>query len=83
MILSFTLSMPNIGSWNGKWSGSNKLYTRVINFGRGKKAEEKVKEILINDKSSEMFMKRCNEYEQNPPPEEWDKVGYILSLRNF
>lgn len=46
MILSFTLSMPNIGSWNGKWSGSNNLYARVVNFGSGKKAEEKAKEIL-------------------------------------
>jgi hypothetical protein len=24
--LSFELTMPNIGSWNGKWSGSGKKY---------------------------------------------------------
>lgn len=26
MILSFQLTMPNIGSWNGKWSGAGKKY---------------------------------------------------------
>jgi len=46
MILSFTLSMPNVGSWNGKWTGVNNLYARVFNFGRGKKANEKAQGIL-------------------------------------
>lgn len=40
MILQFTLSMPNIGSWNGKWTGSENLYAKVINFGKSKKAKE-------------------------------------------
>jgi hypothetical protein len=31
MIMCFELSMPNIGSWNGKWSGSNNVYA-VIRF---------------------------------------------------
>lgn len=26
MILSFELTMPNRGSWNGKWSGQDKKY---------------------------------------------------------
>lgn len=26
MILSFELTMPNVGSWNGKWSRSGKAY---------------------------------------------------------
>lgn len=26
MILSFELTMPNIGSWNGKWSGQDQKY---------------------------------------------------------
>lgn len=26
MILIFTLTMPGVGSWNGKWSGEGKLY---------------------------------------------------------
>ena len=28
MILMFTLSMPNIGSWNGKWTGTGNTYCR-------------------------------------------------------
>ena len=28
MILLFTLSMPNSGSWNGKWSGEGRLYCK-------------------------------------------------------
>lgn len=27
-MLLFTLTMPNVGSWNGKWSGDGKLYCR-------------------------------------------------------
>ena len=46
MILSFTLSMPNVGSWNGKWTGVNDLYAKIVNFGRSKKAEQKAQEIL-------------------------------------
>ena len=38
MILSFTLSMPNIGSWNGKWTGSKNLYARAINVKPTQKA---------------------------------------------
>jgi hypothetical protein len=26
MIIQYTLSMPQVGSWNGKWSGEDKLY---------------------------------------------------------
>ena len=26
IILSFELTMPNVGSWNGKWTGANKKY---------------------------------------------------------
>ncbi len=32
MILSFTLSMPNNNSWDGKWSGEDDLYVRTKNF---------------------------------------------------
>lgn len=46
MILSFTLSMPNKGSWNGKWSGEKSYYAKVINFGRSKKAIKHATEIL-------------------------------------
>lgn len=46
MILQFTLTMPNVGSWNRKWSGQDDLYARVINFGRSKSANEKAQKIL-------------------------------------
>ena len=48
MILSFFLSMPNIGSWDGRWTGENNLYAKVVNFGRSKKGEQEAKEILNN-----------------------------------
>jgi len=46
MLICFTLSMPNIGSWNGEWSGEGNLYAIVKNMGRKKAVEEKAKEIL-------------------------------------
>ena len=46
MFLSFTLSMPNNNSWNGKWSGEDRFYAKVVNFGRTKKAEADAKQIL-------------------------------------
>ena len=39
MILSFTLSMPNIGSWNGQWTGAKNLYVIVMNLPK-KKAQK-------------------------------------------
>lgn len=41
MLIAFVLSMPNVGSWNGKWSGSEKLYAIVKNI-RSKKLAEKI-----------------------------------------
>ncbi len=29
--LLFILTMPNVGSWNGKWTGENRVYARVRN----------------------------------------------------
>jgi len=46
MILSFTLSMPNRSSWDGRWSGENNLYVIVKNFGQSIKNTTKVREIL-------------------------------------
>ena len=40
MILSFTLSMPGVNSWNGKWSGEGEFYAKTINFGKSQKAKE-------------------------------------------
>lgn len=45
MMLSFTLSMPNVGSWNGKWTGEENLYARVRNLGNTKKGREKAESL--------------------------------------
>ena len=39
MILLFELTMPGVGSWNGKWSGAGRFYGKVENIGRSKEAE--------------------------------------------
>jgi len=46
MKLCFTLSMPSRGSWNGRWSGENDLYARIVDF--SKKDQDKVNKILEN-----------------------------------
>ena len=45
MTLLFTLSMPNRGSWNGRWSGENNFYGLFKTF-KGKKQEAKALELL-------------------------------------
>lgn len=45
MILCFKLSMPNVGSWNGKWTSQDKLHVKLVSF-QGKKRIERAKEIL-------------------------------------
>ena len=46
MILSFELSMPNRGSWDGRWSGEEKMFAVVKNLGRTKKAEERGRRLV-------------------------------------
>lgn len=43
--VSFTLSMPNCASWNGRWSGEGRNYVIIKKF-TGKKGREKAAEIL-------------------------------------
>ena len=42
-MLCFELTMPNIGSWNGKWSGEHQKHYHVMRAG-------KVKETALQDK---------------------------------
>jgi hypothetical protein len=44
MLIAFELSMPNIGSWNGKWTGEDRPYVRVKNVTKKSRAEEILKE---------------------------------------
>lgn len=46
MILCFSLSMPNVGSWNGKWGEAGRPHDKVINLGRSQKSDEKARSIL-------------------------------------
>lgn len=55
MLLCFELSMPGVGSWDGKWTGQNNLYARVKNFGRTKKSNNKAEEILAGGYYSYSF----------------------------
>lgn len=38
--------MPSNNSWNGKWSGDGRLFAKVVNMGKTKRAAEKVNKIL-------------------------------------
>lgn len=41
----FTLGMASVGSWNGKWSGSNRVYVKSCKaFNRGKALYPNLKE---------------------------------------
>ena len=45
MNLCFTLTMPSRGSWNGRWSGEENLYAKILklsNSKAGKAAAEKI-----------------------------------------
>ena len=46
MILSFTLSMPNVASWDGKWSGQDRLYVKVKSFTQSKTDTTRARDIL-------------------------------------
>lgn len=39
MNVCFTLTMPGVASWNGKWSGEGTLYAKVVKIG-DKRAKE-------------------------------------------
>ena len=38
-MLSFELTMPNVGSWNGKWTGDGRTYFRTRKVDRKKENE--------------------------------------------
>ena len=39
MLICFELSMPGCPSWNGKWSGDNKLYAKIVHVKKKESAE--------------------------------------------
>lgn len=46
MLIAFELSMPNVGSWNGSWTGEDKYYAKVVNIGRSAEKVALGEEIL-------------------------------------
>lgn len=44
--LVFTLTMPNRGSWNGRWSGEDDLYAIVKPIAGTQNAQEKARTLL-------------------------------------
>ena len=37
-MIAFSLSMPNAGSWNGKWSGEGRLYAKIRKLDKAKES---------------------------------------------
>ena len=46
MALCFTLSMPGVASWNGKWTGADTLYAIIRNVRKTKAATEKAQALI-------------------------------------
>lgn len=46
MTICFTLTMPNRGSWNGRWSGEGNLYAVIKKFRKTKENQERVAALL-------------------------------------
>lgn len=40
MLIAFTLSMPNNNSWNGRWSGEDRVFVRVKSIRSTKTCEK-------------------------------------------
>ena len=47
-IVVFLLTMPNNNSWNGKWTGADRLYAVVKNLGTSKKSAGRAKVLVGN-----------------------------------
>ena len=46
MIVSFELTMPNVASWNGRWSGEGKKYFIIRKF-TGKASKEVISKLFV------------------------------------
>jgi len=49
MLLKFELTMPNVGSWNGKWTGEGKRYLKFRDVPKSQITD------LLGDKSERNF----------------------------
>lgn len=55
MLVCFKLSMPNKGSWNGKWSGEENLYAIIRQVPKKHKTMPMIEELLKNNHYSYSF----------------------------
>jgi hypothetical protein len=67
-ILSFELTMPNIGSWNGKWTGSDKKYFVI------RKMKDKFADEIMKDAKAEPVYEGILVRE---------KIGYTKPRKNY
>lgn len=49
MLISFKLTMPNRGSWNGKWGGEENLYAIVKKFSKSEILDFKINQKINRD----------------------------------
>jgi tetratricopeptide (TPR) repeat protein len=49
-------------------------------FSEAKKCFEKAISFVPNDGPSKLYINRCEEYMENPPPDDWDGV-YIMKTK--
>ncbi len=47
-MIAFVLTMPNVGSWNGKWTGEDNLYCKVKKLGKKKEEDLHAKSFYYN-----------------------------------
>lgn len=45
MFIKYTLTMPNVGSWDGRWSGEGKEYSKVRQYTK-KHSKDKIEKVL-------------------------------------
>ncbi len=60
MIVSFELTMPNRGSWNGRWTGEDNKYYAIKHITKNSVEGKKVIE-LLNSKESVSFYYRWDD----------------------
>lgn len=53
MLVSFQLTMPNVGSWNGKWTGADRKYYVIRKLSdRYMKSKEHFKDLLEKNRDN-------------------------------